>query len=279
MQPLSRGKRLGYLAVSFLLFFIIAPLAILYATGYRLGDAFTLTKTGGLYISVGFSGANVFINDSLVKETGVFQKGVLVQDLKPGSYRIRVEKEKLHAWQKELKVFPENVTDARVLMLPTKPEITEITLYKTENKDSTTTKTTTKNPEFDKVVKLFGPRTSASSTEPKILNKLSAENKFGKITVTWLGDEDSRPTFFCIGATCRKEIVFDVGEKIDSFYFLPGRDDLIIYEAPSGIYVGEIDNRSKRNIQPLLEKSGLDLRVDDNSIYIKNGAKYYFVAL
>ena len=282
MQPLSRKKRLSYLVLSCLLFVILAPSAILYAKGYRLTNSLQITRTGGLYVSVGLSGAQVYLDGVLVKETGRFQKGALIQNLKPGTYTIRVEKKELYSWEKTLPVFRETVTDAQTLMLPKEPEIIEILAKKeTPKESSTSTKTIVaeKNPQYDLVVELFAPKKTASSTEEKIINKLSAENKDGKIVVTWLGEESSRPSFFCLGENCQEEILISSKSGIGSFYFMPGRDDLIIFQTRNGIYVSEIDNRSEQNIQPVWEKWGLELRVSDNTIYIKDGKKYYTVSL
>lgn len=281
MQPLSRRRRLGYLLVSCLLFLVLAPVAILYAKGYRLTDNLTITRTGGLYASVGFSGAKVYLDDVLMKETGVFQKGALIQNLKPGTYTIRVEKEGLNTWEKTLPVFRETVTDARVLMLPTEPVITEILPTKPVEKDASSTEKVKpeKNPQFEIVVDLFGPKTVASSTEEKIINKLSAEVESGVIQVLWTGEEDSRPSYFCLGRECKEEIFIRGQGSISSFYFLPGRDDVVIFETPNGIFASEIDNRSKQNAQIIWKKAGLKLRVSDNNIYIKDGKQYFAVSL
>jgi len=268
--------------LSCLLFVILAPSAILYAKGYRLTNSLQITRTGGLYASVGFSGAQVYLNGNLVKETGRFQKGALMQNLKPGAYTIKVEKEGLYPWEKTLPVFKETVTDASVLMLPKEPEIIEILAKKEDSEEtSTSTKKTTDedNPQYDLVVNLFSPKKTASSTEEKIINKLSAEMRGGEVVVTWLGDESSRPSFFCLGEKCREEIIVSSKSGISSFYFMPGRDDLIIIQTRNGVYVSEIDNRSEQNIQPVWEKWGLELRVSDNTIYIKDGKKYYTVSL
>ena len=260
MQPLSRKKRLGYLALCFVLFLIIAPVAILYAKGYRLTEAFQITRTGGLYISVGYSGAQIYINGSLSKETGVFQKGALIQNLKPGSYKIRVEKNDLNPWEKELPVFKETVTEARVLMLPLESEMVEIL-------------------DSSDVAGLFGNKTYASSTGPKIINKLMAQKENGEVTVRWQGESDSQPSYFCQEEKCQDEISIKTSENINTFFFLPGRDDLIIFQSNNGIYVAEIDNRSQQNIQPVLEHPDLALRVSDNTILIKEKGKFYSVAL
>ena len=281
MQPLSRKKRLSYLVLSCLLFLIIAPAAILYAKGYRLTDSLTVTRTGGLYASVGFSGAKVYLDGVQVKETGVFQKGALIQNLKPGTYTLRVEKEGLNTWEKTLPVFRETVTDARALMLPTEPVITEILPAKPEEKDASSTDKIKpeENPQYEVVAGLFGPKTTASSTEEKIINKLSAEVQSGVIKVLWTGEEDSRPSYFCLGAECKEEIFVRGQGSIGSFYFLPGRDDVIIFETPNGIFVSEIDDRSKQNMQIIWQKNALKLRVSDNTIYIKDGKQYFAVSL
>ena len=280
MQPLSRRIRVGYLIVCFLLFIILVPAITLYATGYRLTGDFEITRTGGLYMSVGQSGAQIYVNDKYIKDTSVFQKGVLVQNLNPGTYKVSVVKEGYHEWNKELRVFNETVTEAKTLMLPQEPGLTEILEIIIEEPEASTSPVIKKkNPEFKAVAELFAKGTTASSTAPKTINKITVTNTKGQLTVAWLSEGDNRPTYFCTGTVCKDEIGIVTSEPVRSFYFLPGRDDQIIFSTTSGIYVAEIDDRSRQNIQPVVERPNLELRVDDNNIYMKDGKKFFSIAL
>jgi len=279
MQPLSRKRRTWYLLACFVIFIIMAPVIILYATGYRLGESFQITRTGGLYIASAYSGAQIYVDDIFIKETRLFQKNALIQNLKPGLYKVRVTKDGLYDWEKELRVFTETVTDAHSFMLPREITLIEITpTIQDEENASSSIKKVEKNPQYEIVLELFNPKNIASSTEPKILGKLSLENISGQIHAIWLGKEESRPTYFCLTEVCRDEVTLKTGGRVGSFDFFPGRDDLVVLALPSGIYVSEIDDRSKQNIQPIIEGSNLDFRIENNSIYIKDGKKYYQVS-
>lgn len=281
IKPLSRKKRFILLVLCLGLFLIIAPTAILFATGYRLGEAFELTRTGGLYVAVGQSGAKIYINDELVKETGLFQRGFLLQNLKPDEYKIRVEKDALFVWEKMLPVYPTTVTDARVFMIAKEPKLEEI--VKEIRNTSTSTNNMAKageiNPDYEKVVQLFSKENYASSTEPKTTEKLELGQDKRGLTLLWTGKENTSPSYFCNNIECEKEIIIEMREVPLSFFFFPGRDDLIIYSTSSGIFVIEADGRGGRNIQPVWEKRGLDLWVEDGSIFIKDGKKYFVASL
>ncbi len=260
MQPLSRRKRLWFLLASGAVFIVVTPLLIFYATGYRLTEAFKLTRTGGVYISTPESGVEIYLNDKPVKQTSIFQKNVLIQNLKPGEYKIEVFKDGLTTWTKTLDVFPETVTEARTFMLPNEPELKEIL----ENKKI--------------VAALFTQNKTATTTNPKVLGKLSLNNTAGVLDAIWTGEEDSTPSYFCLEAVCKKKIIIQTSSKVKFFDFFPGRNDLVVVSLNDGIYVSEIDDRSKQNIQAVLVGQNLDFRIKDNNIYIKKGDTFYLLS-
>lgn len=103
-------------------FLIITPPVLLYTTGYRLADGWSLVKTGGIYVFSPFSGSEIFINNDLKKQTNLLQSGIFVQNLKSGVYSALVVKENYWPWQKNLKIEPQLVTEARAFLIPLSPE-------------------------------------------------------------------------------------------------------------------------------------------------------------
>lgn len=124
MEPLSSRKRRFYLFGLILVFILFVPLLIFYAIGYRLDDALSLIKTGGVFIHTERSGSVIYVNDEQAKNSSLLNKSVLVQDLRPDEYDVRVERDGYTTWRKTLSVYPEFVTEARVLMIKNdiKPE-------------------------------------------------------------------------------------------------------------------------------------------------------------
>lgn len=160
MKPLSKKTRVSLVSVLFLVFLVSAPALVLYSTGYRLGDALSLVKTGGIFVHSNLSGTEVYVNDDFIENNGVVLRNTLVQNLIPlKTYSVRIEKDGYHTWQKELYVRPNLVTEAGVLMLPTEIEFDEIKEFLISDTSQVATRaTTTKtvlNPEYEKVNDLF----------------------------------------------------------------------------------------------------------------------------
>ncbi len=279
MKPLSLRRRRMYLFVFGLVFFVSIPLLILYATGYRLGDALNLIRTGGLHISVPYSGAQVSIGDTITKETSVFQKNIFVQNLRPGSYEVKVEKEGLQSWTKRLVVFPQRVTEGYAFLLPQAIEPVSIPEFLVEGTStSTSKKLEKKNPEYATALSLFATTTkvATSSEFVKTRRKLSVVNVEGVLHATWKGDIDSVPHYFCQNESCNEEIILETKTKVKTFDFFPGRDDLLVVALSQGVYAIEIDNRSTQNIQTIHEASGSDFRIRNDEIIILEKDKKLF---
>lgn len=285
MKPLSIKKRRFYLIVFVLLFSISIPLVILYATGYRFSGSFGLIRTGGVFVSVPESGAEAYIDGLMVKQTGIFQRNIFVQNLKPGSHDIKVVKDGFQSWSKQLQVFPKTVTEAHSFLLPEKAVLVEIPAFAadeaglfsaTSTTASSSTKLTssTQNPEYRKTLALF-----ATTTSPNIKRKLLVKKIGETLHVSWTGSPDSTPYYFCVSEICQKEVIIKPTSRLLSFDFFPGRDDLLIIDLEDGIYLTEIDNRSAQNIQTLLKGKGFDFRVDDGVIYVKKGKDIYYISL
>ncbi len=291
MQPLSRNKRRYYLIGMTLLFILLTPILIFYATGYRLGDSLTLSRTGGLYVLTGQSSVQVYINDEFNKESSIFQKNILIQNLKPGIYKIRAEKAGEITWQKELHVYPERVTEAYVFMLPQILEVEEVLPYiDTQGVATSTPLSLTKvkhlvNPEIAEVKQLFLPPKVATSTkvvatstlDTKILNKLALRRMGQEVVAEWQGSHDEQPSYFCIENTCEKSIVLETPSTIKDFDFFPGRGDAVVVGLTDGIYAMEIDNRSPQNLLPIFPGENLEMRVNGDRVYVKEGQKFYFL--
>lgn len=292
MDPLSRKKRTFYFVILFFIFIIFAPLFILDARGYAFNfkDVIKISQTGGLYIDTDQSGLEIYVNGKLEKKTSIVQKSVFVQDLKPGIYEIIVSKKGLQTWSKTLKVFPEIVTDTRPFLLKSEPELIEISRYLDDGVATSSKSSPLKNPDYDFVNTVFlsttSPKTSTTSKnattsiDNKTISDVFVKNINGELQVLWKGDIDSMPSYFCESSICKQEIIIKTNSRIKFFDFFPGRNDLLIVQMDSGIYVSEIDDRSLQNIQKIIEGAGYEFRVKDgNEIYLKKGTNLYLVSI
>jgi hypothetical protein len=119
---MARRQRRMLLGTATALFALIAVPVLLYAQGYRFSSGFTLTKTGGLYVSAGAAEARIYLNNRLRKETGLLQRGLFVQNLAPATYSVLVSKEEFWPWQKTLQVQEQYVAEAKAFLVPREPQ-------------------------------------------------------------------------------------------------------------------------------------------------------------
>lgn len=166
MKPLTVKQRSFSLGVLVLLFLVTAPIILLYSLGYRLDDALSLQKTGGIFIHSNETESNVYVDGEFHKNSGFLVRNTLIQDLVPNrEYKIEVRKDGHQSWVKNLFVYPSIVTEGRVLLLPNEFEKREILPFLDENDIATSTAPVKgakpDNVEYTNIVTLF-----ASSTKP-----------------------------------------------------------------------------------------------------------------
>jgi hypothetical protein len=269
-----------------LLFVVVAPILILYASGYRLDKAFNIASTGGIFVTTSQSGTNVYLNNELVRTTSIFQRNAFIQNLKPGKYTLRVGKDNFQEWRKTLSVFPETVTEARSFILPSNATITLVPQKILDTSKIATS--TISNPDYIAVSDLFKrskvnlslPVTATSTDDVKELRNLLVKRVGVSLQVTWQGLPDNKPAYFCQNEICKDAIFIKPATKLGNFDFFPGRDDLIIMSLEDGIYVSEIDDRSAQNIQKLFDGANTDFRIKDNDkIFIRNDKTFYSVEI
>lgn len=132
VQPLSYKHRNVFFYLLMGIFLASLPFLFLYASGYRFyPQDGSLVSTGGLYIAAERTGAEIYINDELVRETRVFRRAFYAQGLEARTHKVHVQKAGHHTWVKELPVYPHLVTEAQAFNLPLKPSVRIVTPYVT----------------------------------------------------------------------------------------------------------------------------------------------------
>jgi hypothetical protein len=103
------------IAISFIVaFLIIAPILILYTSGYRYSfKKQQISKTGSLVIETDPRNATVTLNN----EEPSHQTPLRLTDLFPNEYLIKVEKEGYYPWQKTLPIYSQQTTFAEDIIL------------------------------------------------------------------------------------------------------------------------------------------------------------------
>lgn len=316
MQPLPLKTRRMYFYTLIVVFVAAVPFLILYALGYRLDEKLLLIPTGGLYIATDVSGAEVFLNDEQVRETGTFRKAFFIQNLEPGTIAVRVSKPDYYSWSKNLDVEAHVVTEARAFMLPTKPVLREIPALTTvvEITGTTTATTTALNIEHTAVLELFGlmatttksgsvrispipepvvlgpqrilPATSVEAdiapTTTKESQGIALVEANGGLKALWMLEDNTAPYYFCnLHGECVDQIAINTRDlTISNFDFFPGRSDVVLVTRTDGIYATEIDARGGQNTQSLYSVSGADFRLGARGeIYVRNGDQFFEVVM
>lgn len=106
-MPLYLRKIVMWLFI--LTFLIITPLTILYTSGWRYNwKKGSVEQTGVLMIDVQPRSSKISVNNELLKQLFPFSEFHL-DNLLPGEYNIKVEKENYHSWEKNVEV-KENIS-------------------------------------------------------------------------------------------------------------------------------------------------------------------------
>lgn len=196
VQPLPYKTRQRTFTLLLAIFIIALPFLYLYATGYRFDfkKPTQLISTGGLYLAVDRTGAEIYIDNELVRETRTFRKAFYAQNLDVGTHRVHVQKEGYHTWVKELPVSRHLVTEADAFNLPLIPQVRVISEFQSATgasilrkplltasttqtiilATSTPTSTLIKNPEYATLISYFVAPTSSKKTSVKEPIPLSA---------------------------------------------------------------------------------------------------------
>ena len=269
------------------IFVVVAPLLVLYTSGYRLTSELTIIKTGGVYVEVPRAGADFYLEEEYQGSGSLFARSFFGQNLLPGSYEVSIEEEGYHGWRKTMEVFPTRITLGRVLMLPLEPSAIEVSPFLTANGTPTTTpigRNPRANPEYRSLRVLFGERLGTAAAAPGATTSINYKGSTTTVLsrgniglfkdveglhAWWLGEPDATPYFFCREETCAQEI-FIAGDSdaIGHFDFFPDDNQFVIIEWPDGVFATELDTRQPQNIQPIYPARGVTFRVIDGVIYI-----------
>jgi len=108
---MSKKIRLIILIVCVVLFFSMTPVIIGYSLGYRIDlEQKKLVATGGIYLRVWPSPAEVLIDSKSVAQTSGISNSVFTQNLLPKNHIVLVKKDGYFDYQKTLEVKEKEVT-------------------------------------------------------------------------------------------------------------------------------------------------------------------------
>jgi len=102
-----------------LLFFILGFIAVYYSTGWRLDfKNFKFEHVGAIYIQAHPSSANIYIDNKLINvKPSFFQSGIIINDLLPNSYNLKVTADGYQTFSQDIAVAPFLVSTLNDLIL------------------------------------------------------------------------------------------------------------------------------------------------------------------
>ncbi len=116
---MSRSVRTILLTFAILVFLGTGAYLVILGNGL-VWDKTTLSfvKTGGIFLSAEPWGATIYLNGEPYPDTTSFlSRGILIQNLTPKTYAVRLEKEGFFPWEKTLTVIPGEVASAHDVRL------------------------------------------------------------------------------------------------------------------------------------------------------------------
>src|SRR3989338_3028715 len=274
MKPLSKRTRLSMLFGLIALFFIILPVIILYASGWRWQSGVGLVRTGGISMTVPYEDALISLDGKHIGTSRFLNRQFYVDDLIPGAYEVRVEKENYQPWVHTLVVEPQIVSDARAFLVPENIQLLRILV-------GTSTATTTRTVDsrtYNSYLETFGrPFATTTGGAYDISGDEGIFLEKGNIYVRWLNENASPTSNFCGRPSyCGREFAIEEGRDTatSALYFAGG----VVYRTKeSGIFIRESTILPAAVSAPIYTKRGAEFRVIDGKLIIKNGMQLYEV--
>ena len=277
-------KQWMYILGLFLIFLIVIPVILLYSFGYRISSDFRLVKTGGIYFSNQELDASVYLNGKLKKTSGIFERNLLIQNVKPGNYHVKMMKEGYRLWQKWIPVQEQRVEVCYPLLIPENLKPEEITRYLPPDITEAKRKKPKRelNDEYIDAAELFKNANKPSkniflqwnSREiAKLKSRVLLTKDGNRIYVKWIGKKEQLPFF--INTMNRKQVYAPAGE-IASFDFFPGREDSFLVRFKDGsLYAVEIDTRFGEQNSYRIVKYCERFLVDAEMLFYFTGGRLY----
>jgi len=115
---MTKSQRTRLFILMAILFALIAPSIIMYSQGYRFDTKkLRFVETGGIYIKAYPTETDVFVDNKRIDKTSFFSRDILINNLLPETYALRLEKDGYHTWEKNLDVSAKIVTEAKYVIM------------------------------------------------------------------------------------------------------------------------------------------------------------------
>lgn len=220
-----------------IIFMIVAPAIILYSQGYRFDvKKMMFVETGAIYLKVYPEEATIFLDNEKQKETSFFSRDLLIQNLLPQNYLIRIEKEGYHSWEKNIEVQVGLASEAKY-----------ITMFKKDNPFNLI-KEDIENffPSLDgdrfflltSSNEIYEYKESVKELK-RILNKTQTPYNISNITFSNNRNaliETSTGLYYLLTPDNQISLIKSFSSEVKNIYFDPKDEDYFIYQIGNSIY-------------------------------------------
>ncbi len=122
----SKVRKILFLTLT-IIFVLIGTILVLYSRGARFDfKNWEIVQTGGIYLKSEPADVEIQVDGEPVKnKSGLLQSGTLINNLKPGTYKIFIQAQDYHSWEKEIRVVSSTVAvfDGIILFPKQKAEL------------------------------------------------------------------------------------------------------------------------------------------------------------
>lgn len=270
MRPLSPTRRRAYLFILFVLFCFIVPVALLFAAGWRYKAGIGLVRTGGIFVSVPYSGATISLDGTLVGESGFLNHRLYLSDLAPSAYVVRVEKEGYRTWDKVLVVEPTLVTDAQALLVPQ-----EVSVYKLALASAATNTVQMSAATLASIRTAFDMSFASSTANALVHDGEQVVVERGDVMVSWTKAGEKIPSIFCGRPSfCATSIAVERTKQTALSAAFYGRG--VVYTTrEGGVFFSEVDVRPSVTPISLYPHAGATFRIVGGQLVIQYKGSYY----
>ena len=266
---------------------------------------FHLEQRGGIYVSVDKVGADILIDWLPHHTTGFLSRTYLEQNAEIGEHEIEVRHKEYKTWYRRVEVEAQTVTPLYPFLVPEEYETRVLASTSTVEVSASSTEDILLFDEYNRIARLFDiTKTATSTKEVRQLDTLLVDSIVEKTAtasplyatpdeippysqlaeddiVIWYDgytlyaywdDDEWLPARFCNTHSCVNPMpVLTSNERITHVDFYPGRDDVILYTLSDGLYVAEIDKRPWPVNERIFYGEGIDFRIENNNLYVKDG--------
>ena len=122
----TKTRRVLFIILT-VIFIIAGTILVLYSRGARFDfKNLELVQTGGIYLKTEPTDVKIQMDGKSIKNrAGFLQSGTLINNLKPGGYKVFIQAQDYHPWEKEIQVVSSNVAvfDGIILFPKQKTEL------------------------------------------------------------------------------------------------------------------------------------------------------------